>query len=392
MGDIRAWKYRIYPSRHQQANLSSHLHECKDLWNSLLEYVKMHYNETGKFPTRKELYLKTKGSPLFSQAAQNVADRLVKALKGMLARKKAGRKAGFPRFKSIDRVKSFTYPQFGFRLGKSLELSGIGGLQIRKHRELKGRLKTLTIKKSPSGKWFAIFTTEIEAAGPGKNEGPKTGIDLGVEHFAYLSDGTVIENPRHLKKAEQKLSAEQRKLSRKKKGGKNRRKARLKAAMAYEKLANKRRDFLHKISRKLAEKYSFIAMENLDNAELAKGFLAKSVLDCSWAEFAGMLRYKAAEAGCEVVLVDPAHTTQLCSSCGHVRKKSLAERWHSCLCGASMSRDFNAAINILKRATLGHRGSNAWEEDSNSFLDEPGSPALPSERRPVRWDPGNEVP
>jgi putative transposase len=374
MGDVRAWRYRIYPSKYQQEALASHLYECKNLWNALLEYVKKHYDETGKFPARKELYFKTKGSPLFSQVGQNVADRLVKSLKVMLAKKKTGKKAGFPRFKSIERAKSFTYPQFGFSLNGILELSGIGAIPIKKHRNMQGKVKTLTIKKSPSGKWFALFTTELEITKPKKKEGPKTGIDLGVEYFAYLSDGTVVENPRHLKNAEQKLSIEQRKLSRKKRGGKNRRKARLKVAIAYEKLTNRRRDFLHKISRKLVNKYSFIAMENLNIAALAGGFLAKFVRDCSWAEFAGMLRYKAEEAGCEVVLVDPAHTTQLCSNCGHVQKKSLAERWHSCLCGASMHRDLNAAINILQRATSGTEERNACGEEH--IFNETGSPRL----------------
>ncbi|MEW5996734.1 MAG: transposase [Candidatus Micrarchaeota archaeon] len=144
------------------------------------------------------------------------------------------------------------------------------------------------------------------------------------------------------------------------------RKAKLKAAVAYEKLPNRRRDFLHKTSRKLVEKYSFIALENLDTKGMARGFLAKSILDCGWAEFSGMLRYKAEEAGCEVVLVEPAHTTQMCSNCGSVQKKSLAERWHSCACGASMHRDLNAAINILRRATSGIWGSNACEEETST--------------------------
>ena len=104
---------------------------------------------------------------------------------------------------------------------------------------------------------------------------------------------------------------------------------------------------------------SLIAMEDLNNEGLARGFLAKEVLDCSWAEFATMISYKAEEAGCEVVLVNPAHTSQMCSTCGLVRKKSLAERWHDCPCGASMHRDLNAAMNILNRATGGTPGSNA---------------------------------
>ncbi|MEW5996438.1 MAG: transposase [Candidatus Micrarchaeota archaeon] len=376
----RAWKFRLYTSRSQEKQMGECLHECKELWNSLLEYTKKYYKETGKFPTRQQLYLQTKGTPLFSQVAQNVADRLVKCLRGMMLKRKAGMKAGFPRFKTMERMKSFTYPQFGFVLDEKLELSGIGKIQIEKHREIAGKIKTLTIKRMPSGKWFAIFTSEIEEKRVPKKDGPPVGIDLGIENFACLSDGTMLENPRHLKNAEEKLESAQRFLSGKKKGSKNRRKARLKVASAYEKLANRRRDFLHKTSRKLVEKYSFIAMENLNTKGLAKGFLAKSVLDCSWAEFSSMLAYKAESAGCEVVLVEPAHTTQTCSSCGLVQKKSLAERWHKCACGASMHRDLNAAINILrfakrsteqagrlaKMATAGTVGSNACREETST--------------------------
>jgi putative transposase len=383
---LRSWKFRLYPSRQQENRLGNYLEACKDLWNSLLEHSRKHHQETGKFPTRNQLNALTKGTPLFSQVAQNAADRLAKSMRGMVARKRAGMKAGFPRFKPIERMKSFTYPQSGFKLDKCLVLSGMGGIPIRKHREINGKIKTLTVKKSPSGKWFAIFTSEVEKEVRNRNNGGAAGIDLGIEHFAYLSDGETIENPRHLKRAEEKLADAQRRLSRKKKGGKNRKRAKYTVAITYEKLANRRRDFLHKTSRKLVEKYSFIAMEDLNTARMAKGFLAKSVLDCGWAEFSGMLAYKAEEAGCEVVLVNPANTTSECSNCGSVRKKSLAERWHECACGASMHRDLNAAINILNRATAGHAGSNASGEETStqkwaSVFYEEGSPAMVKFRR-----------
>jgi len=107
---MRAWKYRIYPSKSEEKSLDRHLYECKTLWNSMLEHTKRYYEDTSKFPTRKELYLLTKETAMFSQVAQNVADRLAKSLHGVIVRKNAGKKAGFPRFKPIERVKSFTYP------------------------------------------------------------------------------------------------------------------------------------------------------------------------------------------------------------------------------------------------------------------------------------------
>jgi len=374
MGMNRAWRYRLYPSKIQEQELNNYLYECKDLWNVLLEHTKEYYEETRKFPTRKQLYLLTKGTPLLSQVAQNVADRLAKSLKGMIARKKSGMKAGFPRFKPIERMKSFTYPQFGFKLGERLELSDIGNISIKKHRNIKGKTKTLTIKKSPSGKWFAILSSEFEKEPDRKKQGPAVGIDLGIEHFAYLSDGTIIENPKHLKETEERIKKAQRRLSKKKKGSRNREKARVKVAIAHERLRDKRRDSIHKASRKLVEEYSFLALENLNVAGMARGFLAKEVRNCSWAEFLSMLRYKAEEAGCEVVLVESANTTQECSSCGLMQKKSLVERWHDCLCGASMHRDLNAAMNILSRATSRTAVRSRDSVNDSSFATTGGTP------------------
>ena len=347
---IRSWKYRIYPTKEQKKEFQIYLYQCKNLWNYLLDYTKEYYKKTNKFPTRKQLYALTKKkTKLFSQVAQNIADKLRKALEGMFATKKKVGKAGFPRFKPTERMKSFTYPQFGFKIGKKLFLSELDGISIRKHRKLKGKIKTLTIKRMPSGKWYALFTSEVDIS-PRCNKGPKAGMDLGIEHFGHLSDDSIIVNPRHIKVAEGKLKKAQKLLSKKKKASKNRIKSKLRIARAHEKVTNNRRDFLHKTSRKLVNSYSYIAMEDLNVKGMSKGFLAKHILDCSWAEFRGMLHYKAEEAGSEIVLVDPAHTSQECSSCGLVRKKTLAERWHRCSCGASMHRDLNAAKNILERA------------------------------------------
>jgi len=385
MGMNRAWRYRLYPSKVQQQKLNHYLYECKDLWNFLLEHTKMHYKKTRKFPTRKELYLLTKEKGIFSQVAQNVAYRLTNSLKRYAAKKKAEKNVGFPRFKQIDRMKSFTYPQFGFKLEEKLELSDIGNITIKKHRSIKGKIKTLTIKKTPSGKWFDIFTSEIKQVAITKKQIVAVGIDLGIERFASLSDGTIIANPRNFKRVERRLAKIQRQFSKKKKGSKNKRKARIKVAITYEKLTNRRRDFLHKSSRELANNYSLIAIEKLDVTALSKGFLARHVLDCSWAEFSSMLQYKAEEAGSEVILVDPAQTSSNCSGCGLIQKKTLAERWHECSCGFSMHRDLNAARNILKRAisrsidrpqnsckykflsTAGTVGSNACGEETSTY-------------------------
>ena len=280
----RAWKYRLYPTKDQKQQLNSHLSECKNIWNFLLDYAKKYYNQTKKFPTKAQFFQYTRQIKLFSQVAQNVADKLLKSIWLMVKKRKSGEKAGFPRFKCFERMKSFTYPQFGFKLHKKhLQLSKIGTIEIRKHRDLQGSIKTLTIKRTQSGRWFAIFTTELEAKPRIHNTKHKVGIDLGIETFAYLSNGKTIENPRHLKQAEEKLKQTQRELSRKKKKSKNRRKAKLKLAIAHEKLTNKRRDFLHKKTKKLSETYSFIALEKLNVKSMSKkgNYLSKHIHDCS---------------------------------------------------------------------------------------------------------------
>ena len=198
---VRSWKYRIYPTKEQEIAFQAYLEECRKLWNYLLSYTREYYKRTNKLPTRNQLYILSKKTKLFSQVSQNVADKLVKSFRRTIAIKKKGGKIAFPRFKTAERMKSFTYPQFGFTLTEHLLLSKIGEIRIKKHRKLKGKIKTLTIKKMPSGKWFAIFNSEVEMT-QSPNEGQKVGIDLGIEHFVALSNNKIIDNPRHLKKAE----------------------------------------------------------------------------------------------------------------------------------------------------------------------------------------------
>jgi putative transposase len=370
---IRAWKFRIYPTGKQGKEIQAYLWLSKNIWNNLLEFSKNRYKETGKFPSKTELQSMVKDSGLYSQTAQAVSHKLHNALLRFFRMKKEGK--GFPWFKGIDRMKSLLYPQSGFSLGRKLKVTPFGEISIRKHREMKGKVKTLTLKRESSGKFYAIFTTKMEIT-PKESGGNQIGIDLGLINFATLSDGTVIKNPRHLKRHEEKLAWAQRHLSRKKKGSKNRRKAKLKVAMVHEKISNTRADFLHKISFQLANDYSFIALEKLSSKEMAKQDFGKSINDAGWNEFANMLCYKAEEAGCKVVFVDPYGTTKECSSCGEVVDKELRERRHSCpSCGLSMDRDLNASINILSRATAGQAGSNAREVGQQADV-EARSPAL----------------
>jgi len=362
----RAWKFRLYPTKTQAKEMQTHLWISKNLWNDGLELAKQLYVDYQKFPTRNTYQEISKNSGLYSQVAQDVFIRLDLAIKAKIRRKKAGVSGGFPRFKSIDRVKSLHYPQSGFSLnGKKLKVTPFGEINIKLHRPVDGAIKTLTLKKEATGKWYAILTAQTDAKSVPKNTWGQVGIDLGLINFAVLSDGTTIRNPRHLKKHQDNLRAKQKPLSRAKRGSSNRKKAKNRIAVVHEKIRNMRRDFLHKLSRKLIHSHSLIALEDLASQEMAENAYGKSINDAGWSEFTGMLSYKAEGAGSRVVLVNPKNTTKECSRCGILTDKALSERQHNCpSCGLNL--DLNAAINILNRATAGIAGSNACEDETST--------------------------
>jgi len=328
----------------------------------MLNYSKTKYRLVGKFASKKELREMVKRQGLFSQVAQELVDRLVDATWRFVKLIRAGKDFGFPRFKSFDRLKSLCYPQMGFKfVGNRLKVTPFGEMKLKLHRQVKGKVKTLVLKRESSGKWFAIFSSEEElVVPPYSNRGAVVGIDLGLSKLAVVSDGSVIANPRHIKKHERKIAVLGRRLSKKKKGSHNRVKAKIKLARAYEKLGNSRSDFLHKTSRSLANNYSEISLENLNIKGMVQEKYGKQINDAGWRTLASMLCYKAESAGCKVVFVNPEGTTQQCSRCGTVVPKTLADRMHNCpSCGLVLDRDLNAAINILNRSTVGHTGINA---------------------------------
>ena len=279
---IRAYKFRLYPSKAQEKEMSKHLWISKELWNKMLEFTKEIYANYGRFPAKQTLRERVKNSGLFSQVGQELVDRLLDALRRKMVLKSKGVKSGFPRFKSIDRMKSLHYPQFGFELGKWLKVTPFGELSIVKHRRIAGKIKTLTLKREATGKWFACFTAEHEKVLPKENNGKKVGMDLGLKSLATLSDGIVIGNPRHLLKHGQRLAFLQRRLSHTKKRSKNRLKAKQRVAMVHEKVSNARQDFLHKTSTQLVNNYSFIALEKLASQEMAEQQFGKSINDAGW--------------------------------------------------------------------------------------------------------------
>jgi len=360
---IKSYKFRLYPTKAQAKEMQTHLWLSKNLWNNGLELAKQLYADYQKFPTRSTYQEISKNSGLHSQVAQDVFIRLYLALKAKIRRKKTGLKGGFPRFKSIDRVKSLHYPQSGFSLKeRKLKVNPFGEINVKKHREVEGTIKTLTLKKESSDKWFAILTAETETVHTPKKEGEKVGIDLGLMTFASISNGEQIKKPKHMRIYEDRLADAQRDLSKKKLRSRNRRKAKLKVARVYAKVADTRKDWLHKSANNLISRYSMIALEDLNVQGIADEH-GKGVSDAGWSIFTNIISYKAESAGCEVVFVNPKNTSKDCSRCGICVPKELWERQHNCpSCGLSIDRDLNAAINILTRATVGMTGSNACED------------------------------
>jgi putative transposase len=421
---IKAYKYRIYANATTTDKLYGVLKLCRHLYNAAVQErrdayeikVKRHPNSYDE-ETRKELtklyavgYYEQKRElvevkevcpeyqDIASHVLQDVILRVKKAYDRFFERVQNGQKPGSPRFQGRNRYTSFTYPDgAGWKLldGKTrppdkkgmvrvnLKLSSIGTVKLHLHRDMEGTIKTLTIKREGEH-WYACFTCEIEKPEALPVSYEDVGIDLGVTHFAALSNGEFIESPRHYRKAEKKLKKLQESLSRKKRGSHRRARAIKRVAAAHRKIRNQRADFLHKESRKLVNRFQVIVLEDLKTANLvkrpkpkqneetgqylpnrasAKAGLNKSISDAGWSSFVERCTYKAAWAGRTLLKVNPSKTSQICPNCGIVRKKTLEERWHSCECGCELDRDLASAKVILdvgrKHLLVGTRPTSA---------------------------------
>ncbi len=371
----QAYKFRLYPTRKQIQALTWTVDRCRELYNAALQERRdayrmagkhiNYYNQANQLPDIKDM--REEYRDIHSQVLQDVLRKADKAFKAFFARCKRGTPPGYPRYKGRNQFDSFTYPQGGYSLTHDHRvcLSKIGSLKVKFHRELQGNIKTCTIKREGEC-WYVVFACEVERE-PLEVCEEAVGIDVGLLHFATLSDGRTIENPRYYRKAEKKLERLQQALARKKRGSTRRRKAIKHVTKAHRKVKNQRKDFLHKASHSLVHSYGLIVFEKLQTATMskrpkpkqdeqgnyvpngaaAKGGLNKSIVDAGWALFQQFCTYKAANAGRDVLFVNPKYTSQICSGCGTVRKKELSERWHRCECGTELDRDHNAAINIL---------------------------------------------
>ena len=365
---IRTYKFRLYPSRKQQELLVQHSDLARWLWNELLAETKKHYQLFSYFLSKQALQLMCKRYGLYSQTAQAVAHKVFNSVLCYLKFKKQGVKCGFPRFKSKHKgTQSIHYPQSGFEFinENKLRITPFGNLTIKKHRRIEGEMKTLTVKRTPTGKWFVTIVSELPDPLPVPLIQKAVGVDLGLEKLATLSTGIIIPNPRHLKTLEQRLKIQQCKLSKKVKRSKNYVKQSKRVAVVHERVSNARHDYLHKATNYLVKNYSYIALEDLRVKNMQQNHhLANSISDASWSTFTSYLEYKAESASTTIKFVNPRNTSQKCNGCSAIIRKSLSQRVHKCSCGIECDRDLNSAINILNKATAGHAGSNALRNDS----------------------------
>jgi putative transposase len=358
----KTYKYKLKPTPGQERQLEVILWRCRRLYNTALEHRILLYRQRGVSASRytQEAELKDLRAALPEYAAihshvlQDVLARLDKTYQAFFRRLQHGEKPGFPRFQGRGRFNSFTYKEYGngARLEGSpdngfLVLSKIGRMALRWSRPIEGTPKTVTLSHEADG-WHVCFSCADVPIQPLAPTGHETGIDLGLESFATLADGTMIQNPRCYRRAERRLKTAQRRVARRKKGSNRRKKAVKLLAKAHLNVKRQRADFHHKTALTLVQQHDTIYHEDLQTANMLRNHhLAKSIQDAGWSQFLSILTAKAAYAGRRAVAVPPAYTSQTCSGCGAMVTKGLSVRWHACPdCGTSLHRDHNAAKNI----------------------------------------------
>jgi len=363
-----AYKYRLEPSDTQCEELDRHRDICRQLYNHALYRFDQIPESAGtlnqrvrsirdEIPSLKDWWDGL--TDVYSTVLQTTVMRIEQNVTSLGELKQNGYNVGQLRWKPPREFRSFTYTQSGFELDKKggqtvLSLSKLADIPIRLHREIPddAALKQITLKKEPTGEWFATFGVEVDREPPQKPARPKNviGIDVGILKYAHDTDGHAIESP-DLSAERDRLEREQRKLSRKEHGSNNYEKQRRRAAECHADLKNKRRDFLHKLSNYYAREYDLVAVEDLD----AKGLIeldgnSRNRAGAAWGTFLRMLEYKCEREGTHFVAVDPTGTTKECAACGVSTNKPLWVREHSCpSCGFTADRDWNAAWNILSR-------------------------------------------
>ncbi|MER5472605.1 RNA-guided endonuclease TnpB family protein [Streptomyces sp. NPDC002685] len=365
------YSFRLYPTAGQRTALARAFGCARVVYNDALRARERARSEGRPFPKTgdlsKTLITEAKQTPERAWLGEVSAVVLQQSLRDLDAAYKnffdalKGKRPrmGAPRYKSRkdtrQAVRFTANAAWRITVGGKLRLPKIGDVPVRWSRALPSTPSTVTVVKDAAGRYFASFVIETDASQVLRETTFEVGIDLGLSHFAILSDGTKINSPRFLRRAEKKLKREQQRLSRKVKGSSNRAKARVKVARAHARVADARREFHHQLSTKLIRENQAVAVEDLAVKGLARTRLAKSVHDAGWSAFVSMLEYKAARYGRTFVKIGRFEpTSQVCSRCGvkDGPKPLNAREWTCGACGTVLDRDINAAVNVAKAAGL----------------------------------------
>lgn len=359
---LKSYKYRLLPTDEQSEKFIRHIGACRFVYNLSLEHKIKAYNTEKKTLTRFDLnnelpQLKSENEWLKevnSQSLQRANENLDSAFKRFFREKK-----GFPKFKSRKNpVQSFGLQNYKVDVDNNcIRLPKIGWIKTKFGRMFEGVLKRATVSKTATGKFFISILVDDGKETPNKESfgyDSTIGIDVGIKHFATLSDGTKVDNPKFLKSSISRLKILQQRLSRKVKGSKNRDKARQKVALHHEHIANQRKDFLHKLTTKLVSENQAIAVETLNVRGMMKNHcLAQAIGDVSWSEFFRQLDYKCEWYGKTLLHIGRfAPSSKICNVCGSINSNlKLSDREWTCKeCKTIHDRDINAAINIKKFA------------------------------------------
>ncbi|MGW0417620.1 RNA-guided endonuclease InsQ/TnpB family protein [Streptomyces sp. NPDC003015] len=366
--------FRMYPEPGQQRALVRAFGGARVVFNDAVRARRDAHAAGEKYPTsavlsrtlitqakaREERAWLAEVSQVVLQQALRDADAAYANFFASLKGERAGLRVGEPRFRSrrdARQAARFTAnARWKITEAGKLLLPKIGEVRVKWSRALPAVPSSVTVIKDAAGRYFASFVIDTDPdADAARMPDTSVGIDLGLTHFAVLSDGTKIDSPRVLRRAEKKLKKVQKDLARKRKGSKNREKARVKVARAHVKVADARREFHHQLSTKLIRENQAVAVEDLAVTGLARTRMAKSVHDAGWSQFTAMLAYKAERYGRTFIKIDRFEpTSQVCSNCGHRDgpKPLDVREWTCPACGRVHDRDVNAATNVKQTAGL----------------------------------------